>query len=140
MTYKLVFLADNIRYIHVVGGWTKILELLASEDVDGNQVDFSVTVFASLGGAHFDNLAGTALNDDETILAEGRALHRIGGGSAGIGALKGVALMLFVKTSELAGLKLDPVPTWHFRRRKHNGAMRGGIPARHPPCCWMVGK
>jgi hypothetical protein len=49
-TYELVFLAADIWHIHVVGGWAQFFELLASEDVDGNQMDLSVTVLTSLGG------------------------------------------------------------------------------------------
>lgn len=92
--YKLVFLARDVRDVHVVGGRAKILELLASEDVNRNKMDLGVTVLAGLGCAHFDNLARAALDDDETVLAERRALHRICGGSTGIGALEGVLMLI----------------------------------------------
>lgn len=78
-TYKLIFLASNIRHIHVVGGRAKIFQLLASENVNCDQVNLCVAVLAGLRGTHFDNLAGATLDDDETVLAERRALHRIGG-------------------------------------------------------------
>jgi len=42
----LVFLAVHVGDIHVVGGGTDILELFASEDIDANQVDLGVAVFA----------------------------------------------------------------------------------------------
>ena len=45
-TYQLVFTADDIGDIHVVGGRRQIFQLLASKDVDGGQVDLSVTVLA----------------------------------------------------------------------------------------------
>lgn len=93
-TYKLVFLAGDIWDIHVVGGRTEIFELLTGEDIDGDKMDFGVTVLAGLRGTHLDNLAGAALNDDKAVLPQGRALHWISGRSASIGALKCV-LMLF---------------------------------------------
>ena len=69
-----------------MGGWRQIFQLLAGEDVDGDHVDLGVTVLASLGGGHFDNLAGAALNDDVPVLPQGRALHREGGRGTGVGA------------------------------------------------------
>ena len=92
--YKLVFLALDIRDVHVMGGGAKIFELLASEDVNGNEMDLGVAVLAGLGRTHFDDLAGAALDDDESVLAERRALHRVGFGSTGIGALKGMLMLL----------------------------------------------
>ena len=47
-TYELVFLAGDIWDIHVVGGWAEIFELLAGEDIDGDEMNFGVTVLASL--------------------------------------------------------------------------------------------
>ena len=105
--YKLVFLARDIRDVHVVGGRAKILKLLASEDVNCNKMDLGVAVLAGLGCAHFDNLARAALDDDEAVFAERRALHRVCSGSTGIGALEGVLMLirkLVSKTwKELAG-------------------------------------
>ena len=92
--YELVFLALDVRDVHVMGGRAKIFELLASEDIDCNEMDLRVAVLSGLGGTHFDDLAGAALDDDESVLTEGRALHRIGGGGTGIGALKGVLMLL----------------------------------------------
>jgi hypothetical protein len=51
-----------------VGGRAQILKFLAGENVNSNEMDFSMAVFAGLGGRHFNNLAWTLLNDDETIL------------------------------------------------------------------------
>ena len=96
ITHELVFLATNVGDIHVVGGWAKIFKLLASEDVNGNKMDLCVAVLASLRGGHLNDLAGTVLNHNETVLAKRRALHRVGGGGTGIGALKGVLMLLAV--------------------------------------------
>jgi len=93
---KLVFLAADVGDIHVVGGWAEFFKLLASEDVDGNKMDLCVTVLASLGGRHINDLAGTVLDHDEAVLAESRALLGKGGGGASIGALEGMLLMLGV--------------------------------------------
>ena len=71
----------------------EIFQLFAGEDVDGDKVDLGVAVLAGLRSAHFDYLAGAALDDDEAVLAEGRALHGIGLRSASIGALKGVLML-----------------------------------------------
>ena len=76
-----------------MGGWAEFFKLLASEDVDGNQVDFGVTMLASLGGRHVDNLAWTVLDDNETVLSQSRALHRERGRGAGIGGLESVFML-----------------------------------------------
>ena len=92
--YKLVFLAHHVGDVHIVGRGAKIFELLASEDINRNEMDLGVTVLAGLGSAHFDNFARAVLYADKSVLAERRALHRIGGGSTGIGALEGVLMLL----------------------------------------------
>ena len=102
-TYKLVFLAADVGNVHIVGGGAEILELLAGEDINGDKVDLGMTVLPSLGGGHFDNLAGAALDDDETVLPQGRALHREGSGGAGIGTLEG-DFMLSRKTKSAQAL------------------------------------
>ena len=71
----------------------KFFELLASEDIDSNQMDLGVTVLSSLGGGHIDDLAGTVLDHDETVLPQGRALHGEGGRGAGIGGLESVLML-----------------------------------------------
>ena len=58
-----------------MGGRAEIFQLLAGEDVDGDEMDLCVAVLAGLGGGHFDNLARTVLDDDEAVLPQGRALH-----------------------------------------------------------------
>lgn len=80
-----------------MGGWREIFQLLAGEDVDGDQMDLGVTVLASLGGRHVDDLARTTLDDNEAVLSQGGTLHRECGRGAGIGGLEGV-LMLQEKT------------------------------------------
>ena len=92
--YELVFLALDIRDVHVVGGGAEIFELLASEDVYGNEMDLGVAMLAGFGRTHFDDLAGAALDDDESVLAKRRALHRVGFGSTRIGALEGMLMLL----------------------------------------------
>ena len=70
MTYKLKFLASNVGNIHVVCRGAKIFELLASKDVNGNEMYFGVTVLASLRGGHLDNLARAVLDADVTVLPQ----------------------------------------------------------------------
>jgi hypothetical protein len=83
-----------------VGGGAQFFELLGGEDVNGDQVDLGVTVLSGLRGGHFDDLAGTVLDDDEAVLPQGRALHGEGLRGTGIGALEGV-LMLWAAMSVL---------------------------------------
>lgn len=78
LTHKLVFLADDIGYVHIVSGRAKIFELLAGEDVNSDEMNLGVAVLAGLRGAHLHNLARATLNDHETVFAESRALHGIG--------------------------------------------------------------
>jgi hypothetical protein len=77
-----------------VGGRAQLLELLASEDVDGNEMDLGVAVLASLGGGHVDNLAGAALDHDEAVLAQSRALHRVRRRGAGVDGVEGNIMLL----------------------------------------------
>jgi hypothetical protein len=95
VAYQLILLATDVGDVHVVGGWAKFFELLASEDINGDKMDLGVTVLARLGGRHIDDLARAVLDHNETVLAQRRALHRVGGRGTGIGALEGVLLMLF---------------------------------------------
>ena len=76
--------------VHVVGGGRQILQLLAGEDVKGDQVDLGVAVLAGLGSRHVDDLARAALDDNVAVLPQRRALHREGGRRAGISRLEGV--------------------------------------------------
>lgn len=85
-THEGVLLTPDDGDVHVVGGGGEIFELLASEDIKGDQVDLGVTVLAGLGGGHVDDLAGAVLDHDEAVLAQSRALHGVGGGGTGITA------------------------------------------------------
>lgn len=49
---------------------------------------FGVAVLAGLGGGHFDDLAGAALQHDEAVLAQRRALHGERGRGAGVPGLE----------------------------------------------------
>lgn len=57
-------------------------------------MDLSVTVLASLGGRHVDDLAGAALDHDVTVLAQSRALHGEGGRRTGVGGLEGHVMLI----------------------------------------------
>lgn len=92
-SYQGVFLSADVGDIHVVGGWGQIFKLLASEDVDGDDVDLGVAVFSSFGSGHFNDLAGSLVDDDEAVLSKGRTLHGKGGRGASIGRLEGVVLL-----------------------------------------------
>lgn len=93
IAYKLHFLTGDIGDIHVVGGRAKFFQLLAGEDINSDQMNLRVTVLASLGGGHVDDLAGAVLDHNETVLAQGRALHRVSRGSASIGAIESVLML-----------------------------------------------
>jgi hypothetical protein len=92
-THKLVLPARDVGNIHVVSGGREILELLASEDVQSHQMNLGVTVLARLGGRHVDDLARAVLDHNKAVLAQGRALHRVGGRRAGVGRLEGVFML-----------------------------------------------
>lgn len=77
-----------------MSGGREIFVLLAGEDVKGDKVDLGVTVLAGLGGGHVDNLAGAALDHDEAVLAQSRALHGVGERRAGVGGLEGNIVLL----------------------------------------------
>ena len=76
-----------------MGGGGQIFELLASEDVQSDDVDLGVTVLSGLGGRHVDDLAGTALDDNVTVLAQSRALHGVGGRRASVGGFEGLVVL-----------------------------------------------
>lgn len=79
-----------------MGRGGEILELLAGEDIDGDQVNLGVTVLAGLGGRHVNNLAGTALDDNVSVLAESGTLHGEGQGSTRGGTLELDVVLLVV--------------------------------------------
>lgn len=84
-----------------MGGRAEIFKLLASKDVEGDKVDLGVTVLASLGSRHVDDLARATFNDDVTVLAQGRALHGEGRGRAGVGGLEGVIMLRYSQFSTI---------------------------------------
>jgi hypothetical protein len=85
-----------------VRGRAEFFKLLVREDVDGDQVDFGVAVLAGLGGGHLNNLARAVLDDDEAVLPQSRALHRVRHRGAGIGALEGVLMLWTVQSAQFS--------------------------------------
>jgi len=94
---QLVFLANDIGNVHIVGGGAEFFEFLAGEDIDSNQMNLCVTVLSSLGSRHIDDLAGAVFDHYETVLSQGRALHGKGGGGARIGGVEGVFMLSIVR-------------------------------------------
>jgi hypothetical protein len=78
-----------------VGGWAKFFELFASENINGDKMDLGVAVLAGLRGRHVDDLARAVLDDNEAVLSQSRALHRISSGRASIGGIEGVLMLRF---------------------------------------------
>jgi len=58
-----------------VSGRADIFQLLAGENVNGNEMDLSMTVLAGLGCGHVDDLARATLDHDMSVFAKSRALH-----------------------------------------------------------------
>lgn len=52
-----------------MGRGTKFFQLLAGENIKRDKMDLGVTVLASLGGGHINDLAGAALDHHEAVLA-----------------------------------------------------------------------
>ena len=53
----------DVGDVHVVRRWADVFVFLIGEDVNANHVDFSVAMFASLGGRHLDDFARTTLEE-----------------------------------------------------------------------------
>jgi len=98
---KLEFITGDVGDVHVVGRRAQLFELFAGEDVDSSQVDFGVAVFTSLGGAHIDDFARAAFDDDVTVLTQGRALHRVSSRRSSRGLLEGVVIVLLIVVGHL---------------------------------------
>ena len=94
---QLVLTTSHVRHVHVVRRWRNVFVLAASEDVNGNQVNLCVSVLAGLRGRHVDDLARTALDHNVTVLAESRALLRVGNRSSGVSGLEVDVLSLVVR-------------------------------------------
>jgi hypothetical protein len=82
--------------------------------VGGDKVDLGVSVLSGLGGGHVNDLAWSSLDQNVTVLSEGRALHavavsayiplprrdhqhhhsRVGLGGTGSGSLEGLVVFL----------------------------------------------
>ena len=98
------------------GGWRSPAPA-AFTHIDGDEVNFCVTMLARLGGGHVNNLAGPALDHDMSVdvkiicqksrgknpagecspvLPESRALRRIGERGSRAGLLEGVLVLLIV--------------------------------------------
>jgi hypothetical protein len=127
-----------------VGGGAELLKLLVGEDVDGDQMDLSVAVLSGLGGGHFDDLARAVLDDDETGLPQSRALHGVGSGGTGIGALE--CVLMLQTTQSVYGLTKRrttlraPGRNWRWPSegwgKEHmRGWLLENVPARRPPWC-----
>ena len=74
-SYQSEFPSTDVGNLHVVCRRRQFFEFLAREDVDSGQVDFCMTVLASLRGGHIDDFAWSALDHDETVLSECGTLH-----------------------------------------------------------------
>ena len=112
-----------------MGGGAKFFELLASEYIDGDQVDLGVAMLASLGSRHVDDLARAVLDHDETVLSQGRALHGESGRGAGIGGLEGVLMLL--RQAKLVSILCLPKKRWVLKdlsmRPTGGGVLRGDL-------------
>jgi len=94
---QLIFLASDIWDVHVMGRWAKLLKLLASEDIDSNKMDLCVAVLASFGGGHVDDLARSVLDNNETVLSQGRTLHGKRGRGTCIGRVESVLMLGIIR-------------------------------------------
>ena len=110
-----------------MGGRREVFELLAVENVECNQMNFSMTVFAGLGGRHVNDLAGTALDHDMSVLAQSRTLHGKGGRGASIGGLEGDFMLLEQGRAHISGY--GKLSRWRIgktlRRVYRGGGMAG---------------
>lgn len=97
-----------------MSGGREIFVLLAGEDVKGDKVDLGVTVLAGLGGGHVDNLARAALDHDEAVLAQSRALHGVGERRAGVGGLEGNIVLLAEEIVSIPGTARSEAILWEF--------------------------
>jgi len=85
---ELVVPPGDVGHVHVMCGRADILVFAVGEDVECDHVHLGVAVLAGLGRGHLNDLAGAALNHDESSLPQCRALHGVGVGGAGIGDLE----------------------------------------------------
>ena len=78
----------------------QFFQLLAGKDIKSNQMDLCVTMLSCLRGGHVDDLARAALDHHEPVLAQGRTLHGVGGGSTSIGAVESVLMLHILVISQ----------------------------------------
>lgn len=71
----------------------EIFELFAGENVESSKMDLGMSMLACLGGTHFHDFARAAFDHNEAVLPQGRALHRVGGRSAGISTLESMLML-----------------------------------------------
>lgn len=100
MTSHLVFFAGDVRNHHVVCGRADVLQLFASEDVQTNQMDFSVSVLSGLGSRHVNNLAWLVLDHHVAVLPESRALD---GHAVSSPRGSGIEIMLICHAAGVSG-------------------------------------
>lgn len=91
-SFLMSFLKHSWPEVASFSQWEK--SLLLTEDVEGDHVNFSVTVLASLGSGHIDDLAGFALDHDEFTLSESRALLWVSKGSSGLSSFEFVIFVI----------------------------------------------
>lgn len=94
---ELVLTTGHVGHIHVVRRGRDVFVLTAREDVDSDEVDLGVTVLTGLRGRHVDDLAGTALDHDMTVLTQSRALLGVGHRSTGVSGFEVDVLSLVVR-------------------------------------------
>lgn len=129
LTHELVFLAGDIRDIHVVSRGAEIFELLSGEDINSDKMNLGMSVLSSLRGAHLYDFARALFDANETILAKRRALHGIGGGGASIGALEGVVILYRHGQQVPMAIRMVGAMGWENRNKKCS------LPVRRRP--WL---
>jgi len=82
---QLILNTVNMWNVTVVRRRNNILKLLSSENVNSNKVALGMAMLPSLGSGDLNNLAGTVLDDDVAVLADGAGLLRVRLGGAGVG-------------------------------------------------------
>jgi len=94
---ELVVGTHDLGNITIVRRRHDILELLPGEDIDTDEVTFSVTVLAGLGSRNLNNLAGSLLDHDVRILTDGTSLLGEGLGRSGVSL--GLEVVLIIRHS-----------------------------------------
>ena len=67
----LVVLSRYIWYIHIVSRGANIFQLFSSENIESDQMDFSMSMLSCLGGWHLNNFAGaTWITNEENLFSK----------------------------------------------------------------------